>query len=162
MGLTVFLLLVTLFIVLTVGVASSVHLAKQVGRNTYDILSISQEEIHHMITDHKAHAQTVTNGISIMGLNSSNIDSAIDHQQKLMYRAKLNNATLTVQNELTTGNNLLVCVQSLVIDSPITTESYRHILCDSLTVDAITNHEFGNNQAMIALAHAVLQLRGIE
>jgi len=96
-------------------------------------------------------------------LNSSNISNAIDNLDRLSNIAKLHNATVAQLNIFTSQHNLLICVEDLVVPSvyvyAVNTLSF---VCDGPVTDMVVNHELGNNQTMIDLAHAYLAARGIK
>jgi hypothetical protein len=116
-----------------------------------------------MAISHTAYAEQGSGTQSILGLNSSNISNAIDSLDRLTNIAKLHNATVTQLSILTSQHNLLVCVQDLVDPTvyvyAVNTLSF---VCDSPVTDMVVNHELGNNQTMIKIAHAYLKARGIQ
>jgi hypothetical protein len=70
-----------------------------------------------------AYAQTINATTSILELNAQNIDDAINNQDRLTNIAKLHNATVPGLDVLSSGHNLLVCMQSIVASNLATTSS---------------------------------------
>jgi plastocyanin len=98
-----------------------------------------------------------TNVSSILGLNSSNIDKAMEAQSRLINIAKLHNASTS---ELYSEYSLLSCVSNVV--NPGSAHFNSPASCDDDVTDMIVKHELGNNQTMIKVAYAYLKNRGIQ
>lgn len=109
-----------------------------------------------------AYAQTINATSSILTLNAQNIDDAINNQDRLTNIAKLHNATVPELNIMTSGHNLLVCVNNLLAPNIAITNSYLNLVCDGPITDMVIHHELGDNQTMINIAHAYLKARGIQ
>lgn len=113
----------------------------------------------------RANAQQ-TNVTNIMGLNAQNINNTLDIQRLLVDRAMLHKANNT--DILMNGNDLLHCIQSLLLHGA--EKSYKIELgnCDGEIINHLTikndptEHGYGNNQTMIKLAYAYLKARGIQ
>lgn len=109
------------------------------------------------------HQQNVTN---VMGLNAQNINNTLDSQRLILDRAELHTANNT--NSIMNGNDLLGCIQTLLLHG--TDKSYRIELgnCDGEIINHLTSKNnpfdqgYGNNQTMIKLAYAFLKARGIQ
>ncbi len=61
------------------------------------------------------YAQTINATSSILTLNAQNIDDAMNNQDRLINLAKLHIATVPELNIMTSGHNLLVCVDKLLV-----------------------------------------------
>jgi hypothetical protein len=104
-----------------------------------------------------------TNVTSMMGLNASNINTAMDNEGRAEDIAILHNVTKPEPHALNPKWFTLDCIYNLFQFSkrvPGTAEALS--VCDDIITGNIVNHDFGNNQIMINLAHAYLKARGIQ
>jgi hypothetical protein len=104
-------------------------------------------------------AQIQTKNVTnVMGFTTQNINGTLDHQRLLIDRAELHQAN-------NTGNDLLQCIQTLLLHG--TDKSYKIDFgnCDGLIINHLTIKndpnfpDYGDNKTMINLAHAYLKAR---
>jgi len=109
-------------------------------------------------------AQQEDNKTIIMGVEvpSDNVDqNAIDYYHKAIDAATLHNASSDTINILNAQQQVYSCLHNLVSSGFQQSESMASG-CDDTMTHAIINHELGNNQTIINLAHTYLKARGIQ
>jgi hypothetical protein len=100
--------------------------------------------------------RTIIGGVEVP---SDNVDqNAIDYYHKAIDVATLHNASSDTINILNAQNHVYSCLDNLVSQQDESTASE----CDDSMTHAIVNHELGNNQTIIKLAHVYLKARGIQ
>jgi hypothetical protein len=100
--------------------------------------------------------KTIVAGIEVP---SDSIDSnAIDYYHTAILEAQLHNASNDAINILFGKYDVFKCLDALVN----TEQTIEPSTCDVRITDLIVNHELGNNQTIINLAHTYLKARGIQ
>jgi hypothetical protein len=100
--------------------------------------------------------KTIVGGIEVPP--SSLDQNAIDLLHKSILVAQLHNASNDAINILFGQYDVYKCLDALVNSEQTIEPSY----CDVRVTDLIVNHELGNNQTIINLAHTYLKARGIQ
>jgi hypothetical protein len=89
----------------------------------------------------------------------SSVDqNALEYYHKAIDVATLHNASSDTISILNAQNQVYSCLDNLVSQQDANMESE----CDDTMTHAIVNHELGDNQTIIQLAHTYLKARGIQ
>jgi hypothetical protein len=98
--------------------------------------------------------KTIINNVEVP---PSSVDqNAIDYYEKEINVAQLHNASVNTINTLIAQYDVYKCLNALVNSEDMLSSCNNHI------TDLIVNHELGNNQTIINLAHTFLKARGIQ
>lgn len=99
--------------------------------------------------------KTIIGGVEVPSLDAA--QSGVDYYHKAMDIALLHNASN--YNILNAQAGVYSCLVSLLSQPQ---DELGVSMCDDIMTHAIVNHELGNNQTIIKLAHVYLNARGIQ
>jgi hypothetical protein len=99
--------------------------------------------------------RTIIGGVEVPSLDAA--QNGLDYYHKAMDIASLHNASN--YNILNAQAGVYSCLGSLLSQPQ---DELGVSMCDDSMTHAIVNHELGNNQTIIKLAHGYLKARGIQ